>query len=36
MVLKLTSPTSVSMMNNRIEGIGLRIDQAEMFMAVPI
>jgi hypothetical protein len=36
MVLKLTNPTSVSMMNNSIEGIGLRIAHAEMFIAASV
>jgi len=33
--LKLIRPTSVSMMNNSIDGIGLRMHQAETFIAIP-
>src|SRR5882762_8820368 len=34
--LKLIRPTSVSMMNKSIDGIGLRMHQAETFIAIPL
>src|SRR5215216_4318486 len=34
--LKLIMPTIVSMMNNSIDGIGLRMHQAETFIAIPL